>query len=543
MIAVSSLLSGPAVGAERSPALAAADVRQLLAAPRFEVNRGQFDERVDFAVRGVGYAVSLSPRGASIGLDGDGSEAVVGMAVVNGDVSARGAGVGRVAGRSNYLTGSDRRRWRHNVPSFQRVRYRDVYPGIDMVYRSVDDRHLEYDFVVAPGADPGVIALRFSGGSVSLADNGDLLVSARGATLREKRPFVYQRIDGVRRRVQGRYVLGSGGRVTFELGDYDRSKQLVIDPELVYSTNLGAGPQGEGQGGPGSETARGVAVDGAGNAYIAGSTSAAAPNAFPTSGPFQGASGGGVDAFVTKLNPSGSAIVYSTYLGGGGADRAFAIAVNATGEAYVTGETASAGATPFPTRNAIQSANAGPTGPNPAATNDAFVAKLNAAGNDLVYSTYLGGALADRARGIAVDSTGAAYVAGTTASTNFPTANAIDSTHGGGDDAFVSKLAPDGSALAFSTYLGDSGADGADAIAFSQATGDAYVTGSTGSAAYPTTAGALQTTRPAGADNTRDAFVSRVEGDGSALVYSTFLGGGALDSGSALPSTQAAQPM
>lgn len=531
---VCALVSGPALGTDASPvglasgadrphARAAADARRLLAAPRFEVNRGQFDEGVDFVARGVGYAVSLSPRGALIGLDAEGAEAGLRMSVLGADARARGAALGRVAGRSNYLTGSDPRRWRRNVPSFERVRYRGVYPGIDMVYRSVGDRHLEYDFLVAPGADPGAIALRFTGGSVSLDRNGDLLVSARGATLREKRPFVYQRIDGVRRRVEGRYVLGTGGRVTFALGDYDRSKLLVIDPELVYSTNLGAGPQGEGMGGPGSETGRGIAVDAAGNAYIAGSTSASAPNAFPTSGPIQGNSGGGVDAFVTKLNPSGSGIVYSTYLGGGGADRAYAIAVNAAGEAYVTGETASVAPTPFPTRNALQSANAG--------TTDAFVAKLNAAGDDLLYSTHLGGSGSDRARGIALDAMGAAYVAGYAASTNFPTANAIDATHGGGDDAFVTKLTPNGSALAYSTFLGDSGADGADAIAVSQATGDAYVTGSTGSAAYPTTVGALQTAGPAGTVNSRDAFVSRVKGDGSALVYSTFLGGGALDSG------------
>ena len=215
--------------------------------------------------------------------------------------------------------------------------------------------------------------------------------------------------------------------------------------------------------------------------------------------------------------------MYSTYLGGAGADRAYAIAVNAAGEAYVTGETASTAATPFPTANAIQSTNAG--------GNDVFVAKLNAAGNALPYSTYLGGTASDRARGIALAATGAAYVAGYAASENFPTANAIDATHGGGDDAFVTKLAPNGSSLLFSTYLGDSANDGADAIAFSPATGDAYITGSTASGAYPTTAGAFQTTGPSGSVNTNDAFVSRVKGDGSELVYSTFVGGGARDVG------------
>jgi hypothetical protein len=533
---VTALLSASALGTEARPGGlpgpvglsagaggahpgAASDVRKLLAAARFEVNRGQFDRRVDFVARGVGYAVSLSPRGALIGLRREGADAAVKMEVLGADVRARGAGVGRVAGRSNYLTGSDPRRWKRNVPSFERVRYDGVLPGIDMVYRTVGDR-LEYDFLVAPGADPGAIALRFTGGSLSLARNGDLLVRTRGGTLREKRPFVFQHVDGVRRRVEGRYVLGSGGRVTFEIGDYDRSELLVIDPEVVYSTYLGGGAQGEGQGGFGGESGRAIAVDAAGNAYVAGSTNALAPTGFPTSGPIQGTSGGGIDAFVTKINPAGNGVVYSTYLGGAGADRAFAIAVNAAGEAHVTGETASAGTSPFPTQNAIQATNGG--------GNDVFVAKLNAAGNALLYSTYLGGTGSDRARGIALDATGAAYVTGYAASANFPTANALDATHGGADDAFVTKLAANGSALVFSTFLGDTGNEGADAIAFRQATGDAYIAGTTSSPAYPVTAGAFQTTGPA--TGTQDGFVSRLSADGSLLVYSTFLGGGARDS-------------
>ncbi|HWI06727.1 MAG TPA: SBBP repeat-containing protein, partial [Solirubrobacteraceae bacterium] len=463
--------------------------------------------------------VSLSREGALIGLVREGTEAFVRMAVVGADVAARGAGVGRVAGRSNYLTGSDPRRWQRNVPSYEQVRYDGVYPGIDMIYRSVGDR-LEYDFLVAAGADPAAIVLRFTGGKLSLARNGDLLVRTRGGTLREKRPFVYQRIAGERRRVEGRYVLRSGGRVTFKLGDYDRSRLLVIDPQVVYSTYLGGGPQGEGMGGFGPEAGRGIAVDSTGNAYVTGSTAGVGATAFPTSGPFQSTSGGGVDAFVTKLNPSGSGLVYSTYLGGGGNDRAYDIAVNSEGEAYVTGETASTGATPFPTNNAIQSTNAG-------GANDVFVAKLNAAGNDLVWSTYLGGPGNDRARGIAVDASGSAYLAGYAAA-GFPTANAFDETHNGGDDAFVAKLPANGSELTFSTFLGGAGNEGAEGIVFSDATQDAYITGATASAEYPTTAGAFQTTGPGG---TSDAFVSRLEGDGTALAYSTFLGGAARDAG------------
>ncbi len=504
---------------------AKADARQMLSAMplRFEVNRGQVDGQVDFVARGAGYEVSLSHRGAAIGLDRGGRRAVVGMSVLGANERARAASVGRVAGVSNYLVGSDPRGWKRNVPSFERVRYDGVYPGIDMVYRGSGKR-LEYDFLVAPGADPRDIALRFTGGRVSLAANGDLLVHARGGTLREKRPFAYQRIGGARRRVESRFVLEPRGRATFRVGDYDRSKPLVIDPVLAYSTYIGGGAQGEGSGGPGGESGEGVAVDGSGSAYVVGSTNATAPTAYPTKGAIQGANGGGIDAVVTKLNPAGDDIVYSTYLGGGGADRAFAVAVDSDGEASVTGQTASTGATPFPTKNAIQPANAG--------SNDVFVAKLNAAGDDLVYSTHLGGTGSDRSFGIALDSTGAPYVAGYTDSANFPTRGAVDASHNGGDDAFVAKLAADGSALAFSTYLGGSAADGAEAIAVNEATGDAYVSGGTASAGFPVTPNALQTTRSAGAENIMDGFVSRVNADGSALEYSTFLGGSGRDQAS-----------
>ena len=246
-------------------ALSQADVRELLAGLRFEANRGQVDGRIDFLARGAGYEVSLSNQGASIGLQRGGTRRAFGMSVLGARAGAPATGVGDVAGRSNYLIGSDPRRWHRNVPSFERVRYRGVYPGIDLVYRGSGER-LEYDFVVAPGGDPGRIALGFTGGRVSLAGNGDLLVRGRGTTLRQKRPVTYQRVGGATRKVASGFVLKPRGRVTFELGRYDRSRPLVIDPQLVYSSYLGGGAQGEGQGGPGVESAEGVAVDAAGNA-------------------------------------------------------------------------------------------------------------------------------------------------------------------------------------------------------------------------------------------------------------------------------------
>lgn len=299
-----------------------AEVRDLLAGLRFEANRGQVHGATDFVARGAGYEVSLSNRGAAIGLERDGTRWSFGMSVLGARPGAPATGVGDVAGRSNYLIGSDPRRWHRGVPSFERVRYRGVYPGIDLVYRGSGER-LEYDFVVAPGADPSRIALGFTGGRVSLAANGDLLVRARGTTLRQKRPFTYQRVAGATREVPSGFVLKPRGRVTFELGRYDRSRPLVIDPQLVYSSYLGGGAQGEGQGGPGVESAEGVAVDAAGNAYVVGSTNAIAPSPYPTKGALQGTNGGGIDAVVTKLNPAGDAVVYSTYLGGAGADRAY----------------------------------------------------------------------------------------------------------------------------------------------------------------------------------------------------------------------------
>ena len=545
---VAAVWAMSSAGPPATSALSQADVQELLAGLRFEANHGQVDGRIDFVARGAGYEVSLSNRGASIGLERGGTRRAFGMSVLGASAGAPAAGVGDVAGRSNYLIGSDPRRWHRNVPAFERVRYRGVYPGIDLVYRGSGER-LEYDFVVAPGADPARIALGFTGGRVSLAANGDLLVRGRGTTLRQKRPFTYQRVGGATRTVPSGFVLAPRGRVTFELGRYDRSRPLVIDPQLVYSSYLGGGAQGEGQGGPGVEAAEGVAVDGAGNAYIVGGTNAIAPSPYPTKGSFQGTNAGGADAVVTKLNPAGDDIVYSTYLGGGAADRAYDIAVNAAGEAYVTGQTASPGTTPataapFPTRNPTQAANAG-------GANDVFVAKLNAAGNDLVYSTYLGGSGSDRSFGIALDSTGAAHVAGTTApptgtaaspslTNNFPTTpGAFQTTFGGGaslgapshaapSDAFMAKLGPTGSAV-FSTYLGGTGADGAEAIDVDPSTGVAHVAGGTASAAFPVTAGALQTTRSAAASNTQDGFVARVKADGSALDYATFLGGSASD--------------
>jgi len=291
----------------------------------------------------------------------------------------------------------------------------------------------------------------------------------------------------------------------FEVGAYDASLPLVIDPTLVYSTYLG---------GSGFDYGSGIAVDSAGNAYVTGQTYS---TDFPTANPFQAARVGGPDAFVAKLNAAGSALVYSTYLGGNGDDYGRGIAVDAAGNAYVTGET---GSTNFPTANPLQASNAG-------GNYDAFVAKLNAAGSALVYSTYLGGSDYDYGYGIAVDAAGNAYVTGETFSTNFPTANPLQASNAGGPNAFVAKLNAAGSALVYCTYLGGSGGDSGQGIAV-DAAGNAYVTGETGSN-FPT-ANPFQASNAGGPD----AFVARLNATGSALVYSTYLGGNGNDHGSAI---------
>ena len=310
--------------------------------------------------------------------------------------------------------------------------------------------------------------------------------------------------------MDGHYVLKGNNLVTFEVASYDRSKLLIIDPVLVYSTYLG---------GSGPDAGIGIAVDASGKAYVTGETSSLD---FPTMNASQPASAGGGDAFVSKLNAAGSALVYSTYLGGSGSDAGTGIAVDGLGNAYVTGQTRS---TTFPTTSgAFQTSFGG-------GFSNAFVSKLNAGGSALAYSTYLGGSRFDLGSGIAVDASGNAYVTGQAGSTNFPiTSGAFQTSLRGSGDAFVSKLSAAGSALVYSTFLGGSGFDLGLGVAV-DASGNAYVTGETLSSDFPTTSGALQTSFGGGYS---DAFVSKLNAAGSALVYSSYLGGRGGDQGSGI---------
>ncbi|MET0648126.1 MAG: SBBP repeat-containing protein [Pyrinomonadaceae bacterium] len=494
----------------------------------FEANRGQTDASVNFLARGAGYTFFLKPTeavfvlpNADSGVEDEGAaersltttsspktEAVrskvvprpkvLRMRLVGADASAPAKGLGELAGKMNYLVGDDSSQWRTGVPTFGRVRYAEVYPGVDVVYYG-NQRQLEYDFYVAPGSDPRSVSLTFDGADrVEVDGRGDLLLTLGETVVRQLKPFIYQEVAGARREVEAGYEVGADGRVRFAVGEYDRGLPLVIDPVLVYSTRFGG------------SSASDIAIDSEGNAYVTG---VAFSTDFPTVNPLQATIGGGsIDAFVAKINAAGSALVYSTYLGGGDNDAASDIAVDSAGNAYIAGGTTS---TNFPTANAFQNAYAGGEG-------DAFVAKINAAGSALVYATYLGGSGSDFNLGIAVDLAGNAYVTGRTVSADFPTANALQHAPGGGDiqNAFLTKFNAAGSALVYSTYLGGNSDENGYGIAVDSA-GNAYVTGSTYSTDFPT----VNPIQAAKAGSGRDAFVTKMNAAGSALVYSTYLGG------------------
>ena len=496
----------------------------------FEANHGQSDSTVKFLSRGSGYSLFLTSDEAVLVLSQseadesrtasrvartavrarDRKSAVVRMTLVNANPRSQTAGHHELPGKSHYFIGNDPAKWRTNIPTYAKVKYEGVYPGVDLVYYG-NHGQLEYDFVVAPGADPGVVTLAFEGArEVHIDARGELVLGVEGGVVRQHKPVVYQEVAGVKQEVAGRYVMKGKRQVGFRVAAYDPSRPLIIDPVLVYSTYLG---------GSGIDAGFGIAVDGAGSAYVTGTTRS---TDFPTTaGAAQTTHAGGFDdAFVTKLDATGSGLVYSTYLGGSAFDSGSDIAVDVTGSAYVTGSTSS---NDFPTTaGAVQTTHAG-------GVYDAFVTKMDATGS-LVYSTYLGGSDDDGGSDIAVDAAGSAYVTGSTASTDFPTTlGAAQTTNAGGrSDAFVTKLDAAGSGLVYSTYLGGSGVFGDVGLGIAvDGAGSAYVTGDTASTDFRTTAGAAQTTFAGG----RDAFVTKLDATGSGLVYSTYLGGGFSDVG------------
>ncbi|MCU1268377.1 MAG: uncharacterized protein JWM21_4695 [Acidobacteria bacterium] len=440
----------------------------------FEVNSGQANSEVKYYTRGAGYGFFLTADTAVLALSRPQAESsshrkhprpaalretdVLRMKLIGADSGAGAAGTDELPGKANYFTGSDPEKWRTNIRTYARVHYQNIYPGIDLVYYG-DQHQLEYDFVVSPGVDPAAIRLSFGGArAVKINSQGDLIIKQRNASFIQRKPYVYQQVGAAKQSVQARYFINKDNEVGFAVEGYDTGKALVIDPVLNYSTYIG---------GSMSDDCTGIVVDSAGNAFLTGYT-------FSTDFPIT------PDAFQSKPGSSPNAPV-----------------------------------------------------------KDAFIMKLNAAGNGVVYSTYLGGntsgATGQRAsngyeegRGIAIDGAGNAYITGWTASFNFPTTpgawqTALAAAPGFGfvaNDAFVSKIGPNGDTLVYSTYLGGQGNDEAYAIAL-DANNNAYVTGTTDSTNFPVTSGVRQ---PTNAGN-QDAFVTKLNATGTALVFSTYLGG------------------
>ena len=491
----------------------------------FEPNVGQAALPVRFLARGRGYILDLTADGATLTLASSQARssvapggqaplptprtAVVQRAFLGANSAAAMQAEGRQPGVSNYLRGADPGAWRTGVPHYSRVRYRGIYPGVDLVYYGAG-QELEYDVVLAAGANPRAIRLAFAGVQGLRVDGaGNLALRTAAGTLVERAPLAYQLGPHGRTPVAAQIVLRGRDEVGFALAEYDRHRSLVIDPVLRYSTHLG-GSDG------GYTVGAGIAVDRTGAAYVTGTTFS---NTFPTTpdGLFRTAPrSGDVDAFVTKLSPDGRRLLYSTYLGGRGYDAGASIAVDRAGAAYVTGATSSRD---FPTtRGAFETTLKGAGG-------HAFVAKLSPDGRRLLYSTLLGGKGIERGRGVAVDRTGAAYVIGETNSRDFPTTRGAfqAANKGGGYDPFVTKLSPNGRRLLYSTFLSGSYRDGDTGAGIAvDGTGAAYVTGLAGSPDFPTTRGAFQSSSKSG---TGSAYVAKLTANGRRLLYSTLLGG------------------
>jgi len=412
----------------------------------------------------------------------------------------------------NYFIGNNPAHWRIQVPTFGKVRYQLVYPGIDLVYYG-NQRQLEYDFVVAPGASPETIAWRYEGAEKIQVDaDGDLIVHTVGGKVRHQRPVAYQEKNGERKQVSAGYVVrdSGGGTVGFKIGTYDRTRPLIIDPVLVYSALLG---------GTGLDKGWDIAVDTNGCVYLTGET--ASPN-FPTNNALYPTNSSSRsiqrDVFVAKLGAEGTNLVFSTYLGGDGDDAGFGIALDGAGDVYLTGVTAS---TNFPIIGNAISTNLHGSASLGIYPYDAFVVKLDGAGTNLLYSTFIGGAQPDGGNAIAVDDSGGIYVAGTTGSADFPTNGTTQTFAGGLYDAFVLKLTTTSTNLIYSAYLGGAGADYGFGVAVDSA-GSAVVVGLTSSPLdFPTT-NAIQTNFAGGL---YDVFITKFSPDGATRLFSTYFGG------------------
>jgi hypothetical protein len=510
----------------------------------FEGNQGQTDAKVRFLTHSGNSTLFLTPSEAVFAMTAQPSRqskrqsslrkgqkaprsaekivpVVLRMQLVGSDPNASVLQQQPLAGRINYFIGKDPSKWHAGVPTFGRVGFHEVYSGVDLVYYG-NQRHLEYDFVVAPHADPGQIKLHFAGAQgVHLNAAGDLVVRTESRELKWQQPVVYQQDTVGKHRVAARFRLrklpDGETSVSFAIDRYNTERTLIIDPKLLYSTYLGGATQYN----TGDEV-DGIAVDSSGNAYLTGALTSFD---FPTTpGAFQTTHG---NIFVTKLNPTGTALVYSTLLGGanGGLNLGKAIAIDSAGNTYVTGFAQS----DFPT-------TIGAFQPRTFNSADSFLLKLNPTGTALVYSTFLGGSALTDTNAIAVDSGGNAYVVGSTDSFDFPvTSVAFQKTFDpfSGRGCFVTKFNPTGTALVYSTFLSGSGNNQARGISV-DSNGSAYVVGSTDAADFPVTPGAFQTVNHATGIPGGNGFVTKFDPTGSSLIYSTFIGGSVQDTPSAI---------
>jgi hypothetical protein len=407
-------------------------------------------------------------------------------------------------GKVNYLLGADPAGWHKDLATYSGVKYAGLYPGIDLRYVGTEG-HLKGTYTLTPGADPSSIQWRYEGArGVTVDGAGDLQIVTADGVLTEQAPTAWQDLAGKQVPVDARYTVAPDGNIGFVLGRYDSARPLTIDPTLTYSTYLG---------GSNGDAATRVSVDNLGNIYIAGATSS---SNFPLAGPYQPTYGGGGDVFVSKLNPTGSVLLYSTYLGGSNQDVGYGLDVDNLGAVYVSGFTNS---TNFPLQNPMQSTYGG-------GLYDGFISKLDPTGASLTYSTYIGGSGQDQIVDMDVDAAGFAYVTGETYSTNFPTVNAYQSTFRGWADAFVSKLNAAGTNLLYSTYLGGNGGEGGYSIAV-DGSGSAYISGVSSSFNFP-----LQNPVQASfGGGSGDSFLTKLNAAGTALLYSTYLGGSNEDAG------------
>jgi hypothetical protein len=510
----------------------------------FEENRGQAGRQARFVSRGPGFTLALSPTQALISVAQGGREATparrasIRLRLENANRTPRLAGVEKQRGIVNYFLGNDPKQWRTRIPTFAKVKYESVYPGIDLVYHGTQGS-LEYDFNVAPGADPNQIRLSTSGAEkVELSPMGDLLLHLPGGTVTQRKPVADPQIDGRRVEVAARFTLDpssvirhpspnhagfrDASRITddasqsairnprsaiasFQLARYDATRPLVIDPVLAFSTYFG---------GSADDQVQRITVDSSGCAYVVGKTQS---TDFGTVAPYDDSNGGSYDAFVAKLSADATYFVYSTYLGGSGSDIGNGIAVDSSGSAHVTGTTASSD---YPTTSGAYD-----TSHN--TNNDVFVTKLSADGSALGYSTFIGGASDDQGLAIAVGSDGAAYLTGRTSSSGYPRVNPFDNSLSG-TDAFATKLAAGGASITYSTLLGGTSTEQGNAIAV-DASGYAYLTGWTLSASMP-----LQNSYDGTANGQSDAWVIKVNPAGNTLRYSTYLGAEKSDSGNGI---------